>query len=185
MSWNGLNNAIKNCQQCQLHQNRKNAVVGGGSKEAILMIVGEAPGYNEDIKGEPFVGKAGQLLDNILQAIDLKREEVYITNVVKCRPPKNREPLEEEISLCIPYLRKQFLLIRPKIILCLGRVAAQALINKDFKVSQEHGKFFERKSCSIMATYHPAALLRDLSKKRTVWEDMKRLMERYEDFQFQ
>ncbi len=181
MDWNELNEAIKGCSKCVLANDRNNVVIGDGNKEANLLIVGEGPGKNEDLKGKPFVGRAGQLLDKILQAIDLSREEVYITNIVKCRPPNNRDPLSEEKESCLPYLRAQFLLIRPKIILCLGRIAAQTLIEPNFKITKQHGQWYDKKGVSMMATFHPAALLRDPSRKKSVWEDVQKLKQKYDE----
>jgi DNA polymerase len=181
MDWRDLTEAIKNCHKCSLASSRNNVVIGDGNIEADLLIVGEGPGRNEDLEGKPFVGKAGQLLDKILEAINLSRDEVYITNIVKCRPPNNRDPLSEEKEACLPYLRAQFLLIRPKIILCLGRIAAQTLIEPNFKITKQHGQWFEKKNTFMMATFHPAALLRDSSRKRSVWEDMQKLKQKYDE----
>ncbi|MFP4457827.1 MAG: uracil-DNA glycosylase family protein [Clostridia bacterium] len=181
MNWNELNKVIQNCHKCNLSQARTHVVIGQGNKKADLLIVGEGPGKNEDLQGEPFVGKAGQLLDKILEAVQLSRSEVYITNIVKCRPPDNRDPKTEEKESCLPYLRAQFLLIRPKIILCLGRIAAQTLIDPSFKITKQHGEWFEKKNVYMMATFHPAALLRDPSRKRAVWEDMQKLKAKYDE----
>lgn len=181
MDWEELTEVISHCTKCSLSQERTNVVIGAGDKNADILVVGEGPGKNEDLQGEPFVGKAGQLLDKILAAIELSREEVYITNIVKCRPPGNRNPLAEEQNLCLPYLRQQFLLIKPKIILCLGRIAAQAIIESDFKITKQHGSWHERKGIFMIATYHPAALLRDPSRKRKTWEDMQKLKKKYDE----
>ena len=145
------------------------------------MFVGEAPGEQEDLSGVPFVGRAGQLLDKFLAAVDIPREDVYIANILKCRPPKNRDPLPEEEEACIGYLREQVRLIRPKVIVCLGRIAAMRLIKSDFKITKEHGVWFEKGSFAMMAVYHPAALLRDPRKKEDMLEDMKRIRERLKE----
>jgi DNA polymerase len=139
------------------------------------MFVGEAPGEQEDLSGIPFVGRAGQLLDKFLYAVDIDRKDVYIANILKCRPPKNRDPLPEEEEACIGYLREQVRLIRPKIIVCLGRISAMKLIKPDFKITKEHGQWFEKGNFLMTAVYHPAALLRDPRKKEDMLEDMKKI----------
>jgi DNA polymerase len=181
MDWKYLVKELESCQRCPLSKTRTNVVIGSGNKSSDILIVGEGPGYNEDIKGEAFVGKAGQLLDKILHAVELSRDNVYITNIVKCRPPDNRDPLNEEKETCLPFLRKQFLLIKPRITLCLGRVAAQTLIEPDFKITKSHGEWYEKKGYLFIATYHPAALLRDPSKKKDTWEDMKKFKVKYDE----
>lgn len=165
------------CTNCRLCERRTHAVPGEGSPDARVLFVGEGPGHDEDIQGRPFVGPAGQLLDKMLAAIGLKREEVYIANVVKCRPPNNRDPEEDEQLACIPYLRAQFSVIRPEIIVCLGRIAAKRLIDPAFRITVDHGKWYERNGVLMTATYHPSALLRDPGKKREAWEDLKSLAE--------
>ena len=167
-----------NCQKCPLCQTRHNVVIGRGSKTADIMFVGEGPGEQEDLTGQPFVGAAGQLLDKMLTAAGLDENDYYIANVVKCRPPYNRDPQENEQAACINYLRRQFLLVRPKIIVCLGRIAAKALINPDFKITKERGIWIERKGTYMTATFHPSAVLRDVSKKRPAWEDMKSIRQK-------
>ena len=142
------------------------------------MFVGEAPGEQEDLSGTPFVGRAGQLLDKFLYAVDIERKDVYIANILKCRPPKNRDPLPEEEDACIGYLREQVKLIRPKVIVCLGRISAMRLIKPDFKITKEHGQWFEKGDYLMTAVYHPAALLRDPRKKEDMLEDMKRICEK-------
>lgn len=179
MNWQELNETISNCHLCSLAKERTNVVIGSGNQDADLLIVSEGPGHNEDLQGKPFVGKAGQLLDKILAAIDLTRNDVYLTNIVKCRPPNNRDPFADEKEACLPYLRQQFLLIKPKIILCLGRVAAQAIIEPDFKITKQHGQWVERKDCFLIATFHPAALLRDPRRKKDTWEDMQKVRDKY------
>ena len=150
-------------------------VFGVGSREAEVLFIGEGPGANEDAEGVPFVGAAGKLLDDMMEMIGLKRESVYITNIVKCRPPQNRDPLNTEKDTCIGYLRRQTALLRPKIIVCLGRIAAMELIRPDFKITRDHGQFFEKNGVLMTALYHPAALLRDSSKKPETFVDLKAL----------
>ncbi len=181
ISWEELESIAKNCHRCRLCEGRHNVVVGTGNKQAEVMLVGEGPGYNEDMQGEPFVGAAGQLLDKMLGAIGLNRQDVYIANVVKCRPPQNRDPLPDEQEVCIKYLRCQFMLIKPKIIVCLGRIAAKALITPSFAITRDRGKWYCKKGVQFMATFHPSALLRDESKKRFAWEDMKALRKRIDE----
>ena len=161
------------CHECALGQTRKNVVFGVGSPEAEVLFVGEGPGANEDEQGEPFVGKAGKLLDDMLAIIGLDRTMVYITNIVKCRPPQNRDPLNVEQDACIDWLRRQTALLRPKIIVCLGRIAAKVIIKDDFRITQEHGQWFERNGVWMTALYHPAALLRDVHKRPETFEDLK------------
>ncbi len=166
MSLDELQKKCAACQRCSLHETRTNCVFGVGNPKAKLMFVGEAPGEQEDLSGTPFVGRAGQLLDKFLYAVDIKREDVYIANILKCRPPKNRDPLPEEEDMCIDYLREQVSLIEPKIIVCLGRISAMRLIKPDFKITKEHGTWFKKGDYLMTAVYHPAALLRDPKKKR-------------------
>ena len=160
------------CRRCGLCETRHSVVFGQGAAHAEVMLVGEGPGANEDEQGLPFVGKSGQLLDHYLEAVDLSRDKnVYIANIVKCRPPQNRDPLPEESAACMPWLRQQFQLIRPKIVVCLGRVAAQRMLDPGFSISRDHGKFFDKQGTLFMATYHPAALLRDPRKKPDSFDD--------------
>ncbi len=167
-----LRQAALNCQSCKLCQTRHNVVFGTGNPNAEVMLIGEGPGENEDLQGEPFVGRAGQLLDKMLAHVGLSRQEnVYIANMVKCRPPQNRDPEKEEVAACIGYLRNQVQLIRPKIIVCLGRIAACALIDPGFKVTRQHGTFFEKNGVLMMGTFHPAALLRNPRQKPDGLED--------------
>ena len=176
-----LKKICEGCQKCELGKTRTNLVFGVGNPNADLMFVGEAPGEQEDLSGVPFVGRAGQLLDKFLYAVDIKREDVYIANILKCRPPKNRDPLPEEEDACIGYLREQVKLIRPKVIVCLGRIAAMRLIKPDFKITQEHGQWFEKGGYLMTAVYHPAALLRDPRKKEDMLEDMKRIRQKLDE----
>lgn len=163
------------CQKCELSKTRNSVVFGEGSIRARIMMIGEGPGQVEDELGRPFVGPAGQLLSKMLQSVGLTREEVYITNVVKCRPPRNRVPSAEECSACLGYLRGQVALIRPEIIVCLGKVAASAIIEEDFKITKLRGSVYERKGFYIIPTFHPSALLRDESKKKYAYEDFKKI----------
>ena len=167
--------ACRECTACQLSETRTNSVFGAGNENARLMFVGEAPGEKEDLSGIPFVGAAGKLLDHYLCAVEIERSDVFIANILKCRPPKNRDPLPSEQDACIGYLREQVRIIKPEIIVCLGRISAMRLIKPDFKISQEHGQFFDRSGTLMMALYHPAALLRDPRKKPETFEDLKRL----------
>lgn len=173
-----LEEKCRACGACSLSQTRTNCVFGTGSADARLMFVGEAPGEQEDLSGTPFVGRAGQLLDRFLYAVDIERRDVYIANILKCRPPKNRDPLPAEEDACIGYLREQVRIIRPRIIVCLGRIAAMRLISPDFKITRDHGTWYERGDFLITAVYHPAALLRDPRKKDDMLADMKRIKEK-------
>ena len=168
--WENLQNECLQCRACALADTRKNVVFGMGNTEAEVLFIGEGPGSNEDEQGLPFVGAAG-----MLEMIGLARESVYITNIVKCRPPRNRDPLNTEKDACIGYLRRQVALMRPKIIVCLGRIAAMELIKPDFKITQEHGQFMEKSGVLMTALYHPAALLRDGTKKPETFVDLKAL----------
>lgn len=163
------------CRECPLCQGRHTVVFGVGNPESELMFIGEGPGEQEDLRGEPFVGAAGKLLDDMLEMIDLDRSRVYIANVVKCRPPRNRDPLNEEQAACRHWLDAQRDIIRPKLIVCLGRIAAAAVIKPDFKITREHGVWFDIESARAMAIYHPAALLRDPSKRPETFVDLRTL----------
>ena len=173
--WNQLECTCQSCQNCPLGQTRTNLVFGVGNREADLMFVGEAPGQAEDEQGIPFVGAAGKLLDRYLYAVDIPRESVYIANILKCRPPHNRDPLPAEEEACIGYLREQVRLIRPKIIVCLGRISAMRLIKPDYRITKEHGQFIRKGGILMTAVYHPAALLRDPAKKEDMLLDMERI----------
>ena len=176
LDWEQLEQACRSCQRCALADGRHNVVFGVGPRDAEVMCIGEGPGENEDLQGEPFVGRGGKLLDDMLELIDLDRSQnVYIANIVKCRPPQNRDPLNTEQDACIGYLRNQVALIRPKIIVCLGRVAAMRLIREDFKISREHGQWTEKSGVWMTALYHPAAILRDPSKRPVTFDDLKSL----------
>ena len=163
------------CRSCELWQTRKNVVFGVGRADAEILFIGEGPGEQEDLRGEPFVGRAGKLLDDMLELIDLSRETVYIANIVKCRPPGNRDPLSEEQNACMHWLDSQRALIAPKIIVCLGRIAAGVIIGGDFKITRDHGQWYELSDARAMAIYHPAALLRDPRKRPETFEDLRAL----------
>ena len=171
--WDALYEECIHCQKCGLAETRTNVVFGEGARDAEVMFIGEGPGEQEDRTGRPFVGRAGQLLDDMLAMIDLKREKVFIGNMVKCRPPQNRDPLNIEQEACIGYLRNQVALLKPKIIVCLGRIAAMKLIKEDFKITREHGQWIEKAGVWMMARYHPSALLRDPRKRPESFEDLK------------
>ncbi len=175
LQWDELEAACMACKNCSLWETRTNVVFGVGSRTAEVLFIGEGPGENEDLQGEPFVGRGGQLLDDMMGAIGLARKDVYIANIVKCRPPHNRDPLNTEEDACIGYLRNQVALLRPKIIVCLGRIAAMRVIKEDFKISQEHGQWFEKNGVQMMALFHPAALLRDPRRKPETFQDLKGL----------
>ncbi len=178
-----LNGLIKDCTKCSLHKSRNKFVFGVGNPDADVLIVGEGPGAEEDKQGEPFVGRAGKLLNDILKAINFERSEVYIANIVKCRPPGNRTPLAEEMDCCFPYLNKQIELIKPKLILALGLTAAQGLLRKRDSLTSMRGKLFDYKGIKTMVTYHPAALLRNPQWKRGCWEDVQKFRKLYDDMQ--
>ena len=176
--WNQLETICKGCRKCPLGATRTNLVFGTGNRTADLLFVGEAPGQAEDEQGIPFVGAAGKLLDRYLYAVGIPRESVYIANILKCRPPHNRDPLPEEEDACIGYLREQVRLIRPKVIVCLGRISAMRLIKPDFKITKEHGVWFKKGNFYVTAVYHPALLLRDPHKKEEMLADMKQIKEK-------
>ncbi len=176
-----LYNLIKDCQKCPLHKGRNKFVFGKGNPNADVMVVGEGPGAEEDKQGEPFVGRAGKLLTDILKAINFTREEVYIANVVKSRPPANRTPTMEEMDACLPYLMKQIELIKPKVLLCLGLTAAHGLLKKRDSLTNMRGKIFEIGKIKVMVTYHPAALLRNPNWKRGCWEDVQKFRKLYDE----
>ncbi|MDE6998553.1 MAG: uracil-DNA glycosylase [Oscillospiraceae bacterium] len=174
-NWEALEQECRECRECALCQTRKNVVFGVGNPQAEIMLVGEGPGANEDAQGIPFVGKAGQFLDDMLAIISLDRTKVYIANIVKCRPPGNRDPLNVEQDACIGYLHRQIALIKPKIIVSLGRIAAMRLINDKFRITKEHGVWFDIDGVRMMAIYHPSALLRDPGKRPETFDDLKSL----------
>lgn len=175
-NWIDLEKNCKECKKCRLCETRNNVVFGVGNPNADIMFIGEGPGENEDIQGEPFVGRGGKLLDKMLAAVDLDRKkDIYIANIVKCRPPQNRDPFQEEQEACIDWLRNQVKLIKPKIIVCLGRIAAKRIIKFDMKITKEHGIIYDKGGISMMATLHPAALLRNPSQKPGAFEDFLKL----------
>lgn len=180
-SLESLNSMICDCQQCVLGKTRTKFVFGVGNPNADAMLIGEAPGAEEDQKGEPFVGRAGKLLNDILKAINFDREEVYIANILKCRPPGNRDPLPGEMETCMPYLMKQIDLVKPKVILCLGRVAANGLLNKKLTLSALRENVYDINGVKVIATYHPAALLRNPNWKRGCWDDVKKFRKIYDE----
>ncbi len=175
MDWERLERSCQTCEQCPLGATRTNLVFGTGPHDAEVLFVGEGPGKQEDLQGIPFVGPAGQLLDDMLAIIGLGRHNCYIANIVKCRPPQNRDPLPSEQDACIPWLRMQTKLLRPKIIVCLGRISAMKLIREDFKITREHGQWMEKGGIWFTAMYHPSALLRDESKRPETFSDLKSL----------
>ena len=181
ISWEQLWNNIMNCERCALGAGCIQKVPGQGDVHAPLMLIGEGPGEQEDKQGLAFVGPAGQLLTKMLAAIQLPRERVYICNVVKCRPPRNRQPSSEEMEACIGHLRAQVALVRPRVIVLLGATAVSAVLGPEYRITRCHGQWVERKGYSIIATYHPSALLRDESKKRDAWNDLKKVRQRLKE----
>lgn len=180
-NWEQLEAEVKQCQKCRLCQNRNNVVFGTGNKQAKLMFIGEGPGADEDMQGEPFVGKAGKLMNMAFEAIGLKREDVYIANVVKCRPPSNRNPEDDEATACLNYLRNQVILVKPQIIVLLGSVALKNILGKEYGITASRGKWVEKKGIMYLPTWHPAALLRDESKKIDFIKDLKLVMKKMEN----
>jgi DNA polymerase len=178
MTLESIRSELGDCKRCKLHSTRKTIVFGVGNPHAELMFVGEAPGYDEDVQGEPFVGRAGQLLTRIIEAIDYKREEVYIANILKCRPPDNRNPEPDEIEVCEPFLFKQIEAIKPRILVALGKYAAQTLLKTTEPISRIRGKFVDFHGILLLPTFHPSYLLRNPSAKRFVWEDMKKVRDK-------
>ena len=172
MGWNELKATCDCCRKCGLCNTRNNVVFGVGCQTADIMFIGEGPGQQEDLQGKPFVGPAGQLLDDMLSIIDLDRTNVYISNIVKCRPPQNRDPMDHEQDACIGYLRQQIQLVCPKIIVCLGRISAMQLIRGDFRITREHGTWTEKDGILYTALYHPSALLRDVNKRPETFDDL-------------
>lgn len=173
--WAELEQCCANCGKCGLADTRTNVVFGVGDRNANIMFIGEGPGEQEDLQGVPFVGPAGKLLDDMLSIIDIDRTNCYIANIVKCRPPRNRDPFDEEQDACIDYLRKQVALVKPKIIVCLGRIAAKRILYPDYKITMEHGAWIHRNGIWMTAIYHPSALLRDVAKRPDTFEDLIRI----------
>ena len=180
-SLNQLEKLICNCTKCRLHKGRNKFVFGSGNPNADVLVIGEGPGAEEDKQGLPFVGRAGQLLTDMLKAIKFSREEVYIGNIVKCRPPENRTPMQDEMDTCLPYLKKQVELIKPKLILCLGLTAAKGLLNKRESLGELRKSIFDYENAKVIVTYHPAALLRNPHWKKDCWEDLKKFRKMYEE----
>lgn len=178
VSWQQLMEEISACEKCELCENRNNVVPGEGNPRARLMFIGEGPGAEEDRQGRPFVGPSGELLTRMIHAIGMERSEVYICNIVKCRPPQNRNPQPEEAAACLNYLRAQVALVRPQVIVLLGKIACSYTLNEPVFVTRDHGKWYERKGVWFMPTYHPSALLRDPDKKREAWEDFKKIRDK-------
>lgn len=173
-----INNEVKMCQKCKLCKGRKNTVFGTGNQQAEIMFIGEGPGADEDIQGEPFVGKAGKLMNQAFLGVGIKREEVYIANIVKCRPPNNRNPEKDEATACMDFLRNQVLLIKPKIIVLLGNVALKNILGEEYGITKSRGKWIEKKGILYMPTFHPAALLRNENLKIDFWKDLKLVVEK-------
>ncbi len=179
--WEALENECRSCRNCSLHIERTNVVFGIGSREAEVVFIGEGPGRQEDLLGEPFVGRAGKLLDDMLSLINLDRKRIYIANIVKCRPPNHRDPLPEEQNNCFHWLDRQLTLLSPRIIICLGRISAMRLIKQDFRITKEHGLWFKYGESDITAIYHPSALLRDPGKRPETFVDLKAIQKRIKD----
>ena len=176
-SWEELEENIKDCKLCKLHSNRKNIVIGDGNKKARIMFIGEGPGADEDLQGIPFVGRAGKLMNMALKGVGIKREEIYIANVVKCRPPGNRNPEQEEIQCCRKYLETQLQLVKPEIIVLLGSIALKTILGEEYGITASRGKWIEKEGIKYMPIFHPAALLRDENKKISFWQDLKKVMQ--------
>lgn len=176
-NWEELEEKCKNCDKCDLAKTRKNVVIGTGNKNAKIMFIGEGPGADEDMQGVPFVGKAGKLMDKAFEGIGIKREEVYIANIVKCRPPQNRNPEDEEAQNCREYLESQIKLVNPRIIVLLGSVSLKNILGKEYGITQERGKIIEKDGIKYIPTFHPAALLRDEEKKIDFFKDLKKVVE--------
>jgi len=181
MDWDTLHQACLSCKRCRLADTRTNVVFGVGRRDAEVLFIGEGPGQQEDLQGEPFVGRSGQLLDDMMAMIDLNRENTFIANIVKCRPPGNRDPLPAEQTACEPWLQQQISLIKPKIIICLGRIAAMYMIKPDFKITKDHGQWFLQEGIHMMALYHPAALLRDPARRPETFVDLKTLQKKIQE----
>lgn len=180
-NWEELEEVVKQCRKCRLCETRKNVVFGVGNREADIMFIGEGPGADEDAQGEPFVGKAGKLMNMAFDMLGVKREEVYIANIVKCRPLNNRNPQDDEAENCLDYLRNQVILVKPKIIVLLGSVALKNVLGKEYGITASRGKWLERKGILYMPTWHPAALLRDENKKIDFIKDLKQVIKRYNE----
>ena len=179
--WEELEEACKNCNKCKLCANRHNVVIGTGNRNAKIMFIGEGPGADEDKQGLPFVGKAGKLMNTAFEGLGIKRDDVYIANIVKCRPPNNRVPESDEATACLDYLRNQVILVKPKIIVLLGSTALKNILGSEHSITASRGKWIEKRGIYYMPTWHPAALLRDENKKIEFWRDLKAVLEKYEE----
>lgn len=185
LGWQELEEKCRSCQGCGLWETRHNVVFGVGKRDADIMFVGEGPGEQEDLRGEPFVGPAGQLLDEMLSIIDIDRTNCYIANIVKCRPPRNRDPQEPEQDACIGFLRNQFALVRPRIVVCLGRIAARRLIDTNYRITREHGTWINRQGTWMTAIYHPSALLRDPARRPETFDDLLSIRSKLQELHIQ
>lgn len=180
-TWNDIEQHVNTCMHCPLSQSRHYPVMGRGDHQAKLMLIAEAPGGQEDIQGLPFVGPSGEILDRLFKDCGLSREKIYLTNILKCHPPGNRDPREEEIKACLPYLKYETYLLKPKIIVCLGRVAAQRIISPDFRITRQHGTWTYRKNYALTATYHPSAILRDASNYELAKADFLEIVKKLKE----
>ena len=180
-NWEELEESIENCNKCKLCKTRLNIVFGTGNKQADIMLIGEGPGADEDRQGIPFVGRAGKLMDKAFEGLGIEREKVYIANIVKCRPPANRVPEDDEATACLDYLRNQVILVRPKIIVLLGSTALKNILGKEYNITASRGNWIEKKGILYMPTWHPAALLRDENKKIEFWKDLKEVSRKYKE----
>lgn len=180
-NWEELEESIENCNKCKLCKTRLNIVLGTGNKQADIMLIGEGPGADEDRQGIPFVGRAGKLMDKAFEGLGIEREKVYIANIVKCRPPANRVPEDDEVAACLDYLRNQVILVRPKIIVLLGSTALKNILGKEYNITASRGNWIEKKGILYMPTWHPAALLRDENKKIEFWKDLKEVSRKYKE----
>jgi DNA polymerase len=180
-NWEELEAEVKGCKKCKLCNARKNIVFGTGNKNADIMFIGEGPGTDEDIKGEPFVGKAGQLMNKAFEALEIEREDVYIANIVKCRAPQNKNPEQDEVKACMDYLRNQVILVKPRIIVLLGSVALKNILGEEYSITNSRGEWLERKGIWYIPTFHPVALLRDEAKKIDFWRDLKQIKQKMEE----
>ena len=184
-NWEELEEVVKQCRKCRLCETRKNVVFGVGNREADIMFIGEGPGADEDAQGEPFVGKAGKLMNMAFDMLGIKREEVYIANIVKCRPPNNRNPQDDEAENCLDYLRNQVILVKPKIIVLLGSTALKNILGEEYGITASRGKWVEKKEILYMPTWHPAALLRDENKKIDFWKDLKLVKQKADEMKIE
>ena len=185
LDWNALSEQCEKCYNCKLCRTRNNVVFGAGKRTADIVFVGEGPGEQEDLQGLPFVGAAGKLLDDMLRIIDLDRSNCYIANIVKCRPPFNRDPSLDEQNACIGYLKQQLALLRPRVVVCLGRIAAKQLLNPDFRITDQHGQWYCKEGVWMTAIYHPSALLRDPNKRPETFYDLLRIRDKLKEARLQ